>query len=147
MTAPFWERKTLAEMDKAEWESLCDGCGLCCLLKLEDAFTGKRYYTGVACKLLDPHSCRCSDYPRRAELVPDCLDLSAMAPTDFDWLPASCGYRRLAEGRPLADWHPLVSGDPDSVHRAGISARGRTINEKHVHPDDIELHVVRWVEF
>jgi uncharacterized cysteine cluster protein YcgN (CxxCxxCC family) len=138
MTArPFWEAKTLAEMSPAEWESLCDGCGLCCLVRFEDEDSGLVTPTRVACKLLDTEACRCSDYENRRDFVPDCIKLTTDNVTKLAWMPKSCAYRRLAEGRGLASWHPLVSGDPESVHRAGVSIRGQTISEADLaHPDD-----------
>lgn len=129
MTDEFWKRKSLAEMSKSEWESLCDGCALCCLQKIEDEETGDVYFTDVACHLLDTKTCRCSNYSARAKLVADCLVLSADDPDTFHWLPDSCAYRRLAGGKELPDWHPLISGDPDSVHDAGISAKGKIVSE------------------
>ena len=142
---PFWQRKTLAEMTPQEWESLCDGCGRCCLHRLEDEDTGEVYTTRVSCKLLDTHSCQCSDYTRRKQLVPDCIQLTPEDAASFTWLPATCAYRTLAEGRPLASWHPLISGDPDSVHKAGISVQDQVISELQVHPDDFQVHIVTWV--
>jgi len=129
MTEGFWKRKSLAEMNRDEWESLCDGCALCCLQKLEDEDTGDIYFTDIACRLLDTDSCRCTDYAARAKLVASCLVLSADKPEAFRWLPATCAYRLLAAGADLPDWHPLVTGDPDSVHDAGISAREKCISE------------------
>jgi len=140
--APFWKTKTLDEMTGAEWESLCDGCGRCCLHKLRDEDTDEILYTNVACRLLDIDSCGCSDYPKRQKRVPDCVQLTPAALAGIDWLPPSCGYRRVAEGRGLAWWHPLVSGRADSVHEAGISARGRAISERKAGP--LEHHVVDW---
>ena len=140
--APFWKTKTLAQMDAAEWESLCDGCGRCCLHKLRDDDTGEIAWTNVACRLLDGQSCRCSDYAQRQRRVPYCVQLTPDAVAEIDWLPPSCAYRRVAEGRGLAAWHPLVSGDPDSVHAAGVSVRGRTIDERAA--GDLEDHVTDW---
>ncbi len=142
---PFWERKSLHEMTRAEWESLCDGCARCCLHKLEDADTGEVHYTAVACRLLKDSNCRCRDYKRRKELVPDCVVLTPAHSGDMNWLPETCAYRLLDEGKALYDWHPLISGDPRSVHRAGISVRGRTVPEDAVHEDDIENYIIDWV--
>jgi len=142
---PFWERKTLAELDATEWESLCDGCGRCCLLKLEDADSGEIAYTRIACRLLDIPRCRCRDYQHRQRRVPDCLVLDPVAVLATGWLPDTCAYRLRAEGKPLHDWHPLISGNPDSVHAAGISVRDRVVSEEFVHPDARADHIVRWV--
>lgn len=145
--APFWERKTLAEMTHREWESLCDGCGRCCALKIEDANTGAVHPTAVVCRLLDVNTCRCRHYANRHELVPECLPLDARSLPRFGWLPTSCAYRRVHEGRGLAWWHPLVSGDPNTVVQAGISVRGNVVSEDALHPHEpLEGHVVRWVE-
>ena len=139
----FWEEKALDEMTPAEWESLCDGCGRCCVLKLEDADTGEVHYTDIACRLFDDATCRCGNYALRRQLVTGCVVLTPEnLPRVADWLPRSCAYRRLHEGRGLADWHPLVSGDPESVHRAGISLRGRTVPEYEVAEEDHEDHIV-----
>lgn len=144
---PFWQRLSLHEMDQTQWESLCDGCARCCLIKLQDEDSGEVAYTGVACHLLDLGACRCTRYPERHELVPDCVQLGPEQAAALRWLPTTCAYRILAEGGDLPDWHPLVSGDPDSVHRAGISIRGRALPETHVHPDGLDEHVIRWVKF
>ena len=146
-TRPFWERKTLAEMSEAEWESLCDGCGRCCVLKYEDADTGEVHATSVACRLLDQQTCRCKRYAERQRLVPECLSVDADALGRPGLLPHSCAYRRIAEGRGLAWWHPLVSGDVRTVMEAGASVAGQVVSEAAVHPDEpIENFTLRWVE-
>ena len=139
---PFWRRKSLADMTPQEWESLCDGCGKCCLNKLEYEDTGLIEQTNVACKLLDTHSCRCRDYANRKQHVPDCIQLKPGKIAAMDWLPTTCAYRLVAAGKDLYWWHPLVSGDPETVHRAGISARGRVISETEAGP--LEDHIVHW---
>ena len=142
---PFWRRKKLAQMTRAEWESLCDGCGRCCLNKLEDIDTGDTVFTDVGCRLLDTGSCRCRDYARRREEVSDCVKLTPRNVRSIPWLPPSCAYRLLAQGRDLYWWHPLVSGDPDSVHAAGVSVRGRVQGSEIDIPDaDLEDHIVQW---
>jgi uncharacterized cysteine cluster protein YcgN (CxxCxxCC family) len=143
----FWSTKSLTEMTAEEWELLCDGCGRCCLHKLQDEETGLMFYTNVACRLLDRERCRCLDYPRRLAIVRDCLSLAADAGARFDWLPMSCAYRRLANGQSLQWWHPLVSGDADTVHQAGISVRGRTEPETGVRPEQLEDHIIHWIDF
>jgi uncharacterized cysteine cluster protein YcgN (CxxCxxCC family) len=140
--APFWKTKTLAQMTRAEWESLCDGCGRCCLHKLRDEATEELSFTNVACRLLDLHSCRCRNYERRREQVPDCVSLTPQSLATIDWLPPSCAYRRLAEGKDLLWWHPLVSGDPASVHRAGVSVRGRAVDERRA--GMLEHYITDW---
>lgn len=135
---PFWKRKGLDQMTEAEWESLCDGCGKCCLHKFEDAETGEVVSTTVACRLLDLHTCRCSDYARRTQCVSDCLDLRTLDRRDFNWLPATCAYRLLEDGADLPEWHPLVCGDPERVHTRGVSVRDRVISELCIHPEDLE---------
>ncbi len=139
----FWEDVPLPEMTKAEWEALCDGCGKCCLNKLEDADTGEVAFTRIACRLLDGESCRCGQYEIRKALVPECVVLTpANLPDIAYWMPRSCAYRVLYEGGRLAPWHPLVSGDPESVHRAGISVRGWTVPEFEVPQEDWEDHII-----
>lgn len=129
---PFWRRKKLEELDSVEWEQLCDGCGRCCLNKLEDEDTGEIHLTRLACALLDVGSCRCSDYPNRKKKMPDCIQIDAAKARSISWLPPTCGYRLVAEGQDLPWWHPLVSGTPDTVHQAGISVRGWARSEKGV---------------
>ena len=143
----FWETKTLQEMSKGEWESLCDGCGRCCLVKLQDDEDDQVYYTNVVCDLFVEDTCRCSHYSERHERVPDCIRFDAAAVTELGWLPTSCAYRRLSEGRGLADWHPLISGTKQTVHDASISIKGQVIPSGQVDPDDLEEFIVRWVDF
>ncbi len=125
----FWRTKSLEEMTNEEWESLCDGCARCCLVKLEDEDDGEIHLTRLACSLLDIGTCRCSDYANRHEKMPDCLTINLAKVRSLAWLPRTCAYRRLDEGRDLAWWHPLVSGSPDTVHQAGISIRDWSISE------------------
>jgi uncharacterized protein len=141
----FWKNKTLEEMSSAEWESLCDGCARCCLEKLEDEDTGKIYFTHVSCKLLDAGLCACKDYANRSDQVPDCVRLTPENVRTLNWLPPSCGYKLVAEGRDLYWWHPLVSGDPNTVHEAGVSVRGRVQGtENEIADADLEDHIVQW---
>jgi len=139
---PFWKVKPLERMTRAEWESLCDGCGRCCLHKLRDEDTDAVAHTNVACRLLTIETCRCADYANRRAWVPDCVKLTPKRLSAIDWLPPTCAYRMLAEGRDLAWWHPLVSGDPETVHRAGVSVRGKAIRERDAGP--FEHHIVDW---
>ncbi|HUJ38265.1 MAG TPA: YcgN family cysteine cluster protein [Hyphomicrobium sp.] len=142
LEAPFWERKPLHEMTPAEWESLCDGCGQCCLIKVEEEVTGDIYLTRLACRLLDTRTCRCRDYAKRHTRVPDCVTISPGNVRAIEWLPRSCAYRRLAEGRGLEWWHPLVSGDPETVHKAGVSVRGWARSEKGVRADAVARYII-----
>ena len=135
---PFWERP-LKELSRAEWEALCDGCGKCCLHKIEDEATGAVHGTNVTCKLLDRHSCRCSNYRERKAFVPDCVRLTPDLAGKLSWLPSTCAYRLRSEGKPLPQWHYLVSGDPETVHQAGISVRGWTVSETDA--GDLEHHL------
>jgi len=144
--APFWETKTLEELSTEEWESLCDDCAKCCLHKLEDVDSGVVYYTNVVCRYLDMDTGLCTDYEHRHELVPDCVFLTPEMVRNVNWLPKSCAYRRIAEGRGLAWWHPLVSGDEKSVRMAGISILGKAISEDKVDLADLEDMVVDWFE-
>lgn len=137
---PYWETVPLARMDRAQWEGLCDGCGKCCLNKLEDEETGEVFPTNVACKLLDRHAGRCTDYRNRKRRVPECVRLSPAKLDKLDWLPSTCAYLLLHHNEPLPDWHPLLTGDPESVHRAGQSTRGWTVSEEEA--GELELHIV-----
>jgi len=141
---PFWQAKSLEEMTPHEWESLCDGCGRCCLNKLEDWDTGEIAWTNVGCQLLDGESCRCRDYDNRQATVPDCVSLDVATVRSIGWLPPSCAYRLVAEGSDLYWWHHLVSGDPDTVHQAGVSVRGRTVSEAGMALEDYEDHLADW---
>jgi uncharacterized cysteine cluster protein YcgN (CxxCxxCC family) len=142
---PFWKTKSLAEMSDTEWESLCDGCGRCCLVKLEDEDDGKIHFTNIGCRLLDGDSCRCHDYANRSARVDDCVRLTADNLASLNWLPPTCAYRLLANGDDLYWWHPLVSGDPDTVHGAGISVRGRVFADEDALPEEkLVDHIVAW---
>jgi len=136
---PFWERP-LDQLNREEWEALCDGCGQCCLHKVEDEDTGEIYHTNVACKLLDLKTAQCSNYPGRRKHVPDCMKLTPQTAGALAWLPPSCAYRLRADGDPLPEWHYLVCGDRDAVHRAGISVAGKVISETVAGP--LENHIV-----
>jgi uncharacterized protein len=139
---PFWKRKRLEDLSRAEWESLCDGCARCCLVKLEDEDTGRIHFTSAACKLLDGGSCRCTDYQNRNARVPDCVRLTPDNVGQLSWLPNTCAYRLLDEGKDLPWWHPLVSGRAETVREAGISVAGRTRSEELFAED--ELWTLRW---
>jgi uncharacterized cysteine cluster protein YcgN (CxxCxxCC family) len=146
-TQPFWRAKTLEEMNPAEWESLCDGCGLCCLIRFEDEDTGDITPTRVACKLFDGDKCQCSNYGQRRRHVPDCIKLTPHNIEKLPWMPLSCAYRRLHEGKDLPRWHPLVTGRAESVHEAGVSVRGQTISEATLDdPDDaLQFAAPEWL--
>ena len=141
---PFWKTTALDDMTQDQWESLCDGCARCCLNKLEDEDTLEISWTDVACRLLDGDTCRCRDYPNRQAQVPDCVQLTPNKVRTLSWLPPTCAYRLIDEGRDLYWWHPLVSGDPDTVHEAGISVRGRTVSEAGMSFAEWEKRVVAW---
>jgi len=142
---PFWRRKSLSEMTAKEWESLCDRCGRCCLNKIEDEEDGHFYYTNVACSLLDAEYGRCRSYEERFRLKGDCLELSPDNVGNPGCLPSTCAYRLLSEGKDLYWWHPLVSGDPDTINQAGISLCGKAVSEEHIHPDQLQDHIVDWI--
>lgn len=139
----FWERKSLKTLSQQEWEALCDGCGKCCLNKLEDEDSGEVALTRIACRLLDDDTCRCAHYENRHAFIPECI---VLRPDNIDshayWMPATCAYRLLWEGKPLADWHPLISGTPDSVHQAGVSVRGMTLSEFDIPEEEWEDHII-----
>jgi uncharacterized cysteine cluster protein YcgN (CxxCxxCC family) len=139
----YWQRVALEDMSPQEWEALCDGCGKCCLHKLEDPDTQEVAFTRIACRLLDDRTCRCTQYAARKTFVPDCVVLTrANIRQNAYWMPGTCAYRLLAEGKPLQSWHPLISGTPESVHEAGISLRGRTIPEFEVDEEEWEDHII-----
>ncbi|WP_404710751.1 YcgN family cysteine cluster protein [Sphingomonas sp. MMS24-J13] len=136
----FWEEKSLAQLDRGEWEALCDGCGKCCLHKLEDEETGEIFPTNVACRLLDRKSGQCSDYKHRKRYVPDCIQLTPAKLDELEWLPTTCAYRLVAHGEPLPEWHHLISGSRETVHEAGVSVRGWTVSEDEA--GELEYHIV-----
>jgi len=142
----WWQEKSLAELSASEWEALCDGCAKCCLHKLEDEDSGEVFYTKVRCRYLDEQACRCTDYGNRSVLMPNCIRLRPDEIDNLEWLPSTCAYRLRANQQALPDWHPLVSGDNNSVHKAGVSIRGRAISDEYVHPDGYDEHIVHWVE-
>ena len=139
---PFWETKSLSEMTLAEWESLCDGCAKCCLQKLQDDDTEEVFYTDLACRYLDQQTCHCTEYQKRNTLVPNCVWLKPEDVENFHWLPKTCAYRRLYEGKGLAEWHPLISGTTETVHSEGISVRGKVISEACVKERDWQYHII-----
>ncbi len=139
----FWKHKSLTELSPAEWEALCDGCAKCCLHRFEDQETREIQFTNVCCRYLDQATCRCTDYPNRSVKVPDCVSVTPAILKDPYWLPETCSYRLLAEGRDLPEWHPLVSGDPQTVILSGNSVGGRVISE--LEADDLEYHMIDWV--
>ena len=143
LSPEFWKHKPLKSLTSEEWEALCDGCGKCCLNKLEDEDTGEVALTRIACRLLDDQSCKCGQYPIRHQFIPDCIVLK---PSNIDenayWMPKACAYRLLWSGQPLFDWHPLISGNPETVHTANISVRGMTLSEFDINEEDWEDHII-----
>ncbi len=133
----FWQTKTLEQMTPDEWESLCDGCGLCCLVKIEDADTGEVFNTSASCRQLDVETCRCHDYENRLTGVPMCIQLTLENLAQLDWLPETCAYKRLNMGQLLPSWHPLITKNKNSVHEAGFSAKWFAQSEEYVHPDQL----------
>ena len=138
----FWESKKLSEMSPTEWESLCDGCAKCCLNKLEDEDTEEIFFTSVVCDLIDLESCRCTKYQERTTLVPECIDLTQHDFSEYTWLPDTCAYKLLSAGEKLPSWHPLITGDRESVFNVGASIRSFAIKESQV--DDLEDHIIEW---
>ena len=145
MSEKYWETKTLSEMSQYEWESLCDGCGRCCLNKLEDEDTGEIYFTNVTCKLLDVEKCCCTDYENRMNSMPDCMILSVDNAAALEVMPSTCAYRLLQLGKALPGWHPLISGTKESVIEAGISIVGKVISEEYIHFEQYPDHLINWV--
>lgn len=142
----WWNTLTLDQLSTEQWEALCDGCGRCCLHKLEDEETGEYHFTRIRCRLLDDKTSRCSDYANRLEKVADCVKLSPENTADFQWLPSTCAYRLRANGKALHDWHPLVSGDPESVRRAGMTVRNNTVSDEDVRFYEYEDHIITWID-
>ncbi|MGJ3256866.1 MAG: YcgN family cysteine cluster protein [Alcanivorax sp.] len=141
----FWELP-LGELSKREWEALCDGCGRCCLVKLQDEDSGELAFTNLACRYLDSQKCQCRVYDNRFSKVPDCIQVTEAVARNTAWLPSTCAYRLRAHGQPLPEWHPLISGAPGTVRQAGISVAGRVVPEQLVHEDDWEEHIIHWIE-
>lgn len=142
----FWQTKTLAQMSTDEWELLCDGCAKCCLVKLEDYDSGEIFHTNVTCELLDTESCRCSNYDGRHGVVDDCIQLDQKNIISLGWLPQSCSYRLIEDGKPLPEWHHLITGSRETLHSYGASLQGKVVSELNVHDDDIEDHIIQWVD-
>lgn len=138
----FWETTPLKEMSREQWESLCDGCALCCLHKLEDEDSGDVYYTDIHCRYMDKNNCQCTVYQERQTYVPHCVWLTPEQASEFHWLPETCAYRLVAEGKPLKEWHPLISGDPESVHYSDVSLRGKGVADNLVNEEDWEDHII-----
>ncbi|MCY3857661.1 MAG: YcgN family cysteine cluster protein [Gammaproteobacteria bacterium] len=145
MSDRFWETKSLEELDDSEWEALCDGCAQCCRLRFRASESEQVITTTLVCALLDIPTRRCTKYPKRHELVPDCVELTPETARAFHWLPETCAYRRVAEGRPLEDWHPLISGTTETVTDAGVSVTDKVVSAANVHPDDIASSILKWV--
>jgi len=143
----FWESKTLEELNDTEWEALCDGCGRCCLQKLECMDSGEIFYTDLACKLFNLNSCRCMDYANRFDQVPDCISLRSLKNHEWNYMPDTCAYRLLKEGKKLASWHPLIAGNKNLMEAQGISVKGRVLPEQSVHESDAEDHIVHWITY
>ena len=146
MSEPFWITTTLEKMSKAQWESLCDHCGKCCLHKLEDEDTGQLFYTSAVCRYIDQDSCACTEYMERSSLVPECVVLSPDNLAEIYYMPSTCAYRLLAEGKALPDWHHLICGDKKTIHDTGHSVVGKVVSEEYIHPDELEERIVRWVK-
>lgn len=132
----------MSELSREEWESLCDGCAKCCIIKFEDEDTGRIYHTNVVCELLDIYHCTCTRYSERSVLVPTCLTLNPELVKNLSWMPETCAYRLLAEGKDLPAWHPLISGDKDSVHRTGHSVRAKVVSARDVEEEDLPDYVI-----
>lgn len=142
--SPFWKTRSLSQLTTEEWESLCDGCGKCCLLKLEDEDSGDIAYTRLHCRLFDANTCRCADYANRKAIVPDCVQLTPDAVADLKWMPSTCAYRLVDEGKDLPPWHHLVCGDRNAIHKAGKSVLGKTVSEDHVFEEDQADWIIDW---
>jgi len=143
-TLPFWKYRKLREMSPIEWEEICDGCGKCCLHKIIDEKTNIVQYTNISCSLFCTKTCRCTSYQNRNHLIHTCMVLTPSRVEQFYWLPKTCAYRLLSQGKELPWWHPLVSGDPGLIHRLGYSVKGKTISENYIHPLQIKKHIISW---